>query len=395
MKKTLRICLILKGSNTHVGGIEYTTNIILALGSLPLEVRSTFELCLFGDTSAIDASLYKKIEPYLAKVYDPKICLEPATLSNRIRWKVTSSIFQQQYPMYDTFFKKESIDFVYPYFSLTKHKYYRSAALIYDFQHKHLPQFFTPEELEERDKFYSLISHQASAIVLSSKSAESDFNQFFPGAAHKVKVLSFTSLPINTWYEFEPLKIQKKYHLPNKFFLLSNQFWQHKNHLTVFKALKLLREKCIYPIIVCTGSLHDYRQPEYSNKILQVIHEFGIANQVYLLGLIPKLDQIQLMRRSIAVIQPSLFEGWSTLVENARCLGKSLIISNLPVHLEQNPPHSVFFEAESPENLADILAEQWNNLVPGPDLQQEEIAKNNSLINVQNFGYKFLDIAQF
>jgi len=115
---------------------------------------------------------------------------------------------------------------------------------------------------------------------------------------------------------------------------------------------------------------------------------------VHLLGLIPKFDQVQLMRRSIGIVQPSLFEGWSTLVEDARLLGKSIILSDLPVHIEQNPPHSAFFECKSPEHLAELMGEWWGKLPPGPDLQQEQIAIETASIEIREFGNRFLDIAR-
>ncbi len=229
---------------------------------------------------------------------------------------------------------------------------------------------------------------------MSSKSAELDFQQFFPEVTHKSKVLSFKTSPPSAWYELYPQQIQHNYSLPERFFLLSNQFWQHKNYLVVFKALKLLQEKSIYPIVVCTGHIYDYRRPDYSDTILQTIHRLDIAPQIYLLGLIPRLDQVQLMRRSIAVIQPSLFEGWSTVIEDARCLGKSMIISDLPVNFEQNPPNSIFFDRNSPESLAPLLEDWWEHLSSGPDPEREAIAKANNLSEVQAFGYRFLEIAK-
>ena len=157
---------------------------------------------------------------------------------------------------------------------------------------------------------------------MNSKTAESDLQQVFPEAVHKKNVLSFKTSPEHKWYESNPQQTQHEYSLPDRFFLVSNQFWQHKMILVLFKALKLLGEMSISPSVVCTDHIYDYRQPDYSDIILQTIHKFGIAQQIHLLGLIPRLDQIQLMRRSLAVVQPSLFEGWSTVVEDARALGK-------------------------------------------------------------------------
>ena len=98
------------------------------------------------------------------------------------------------------------------------------------------------------------------------------------------------------------------------------------------------------------------------------------------------------MRRCLAVIQPSLFEGWSTVVEDARVFGKSIILSDIPVHLEQNPPHSIFFERHSSQSLATVLSDCWQKLTPGPDLQQEAASKSNNFPEIQAFGNKFIEI---
>lgn len=394
MTKPQKICLIMQGGQNWIGGVEYIKNIILALSSLPADVRGTFELCLVCSKS-LNEDVYKQIQPHLDRIYYEEVDLEPATLQYRIRWKILRTLLGQRDPRSLTFFRREKVDFAYPYFDRSiKVKNFRSAAWIFDFQHKYLTQFFTEEEIQQRNETFASIATYASTVVLSSKAAESDFHKFFPQVAHKTQVLSFKTSPSPAWYEGNAKQIQQKYSLPDRFFIISNQFWQHKNHLLVFKALRLLQERSVYPAVVCTGRIHDVRKPNYSDIILQTIHQLGLSNQVHLLGLIPKDEQIQLMRRSLAVIQPSLFEGWSTLVEDARCLGKQLILSNLPVNLEQNPPHSIFFERNSSEHLADLLEDRWNHLSSGPDLEKEEIARANNVNEVQAFGYRFLEIVR-
>jgi hypothetical protein len=82
------------------------------------------------------------------------------------------------------------------------------------------------------------------------------------------------------------------------------------------------------------------------------------------------------------------------VVEDARALGKSMLLSNFSVHLEQNPPNSLFFNRESPESLASLLADWWEHLSPGPDLEQEAIARTNNLLEIQEFGERFLEMAK-
>lgn len=46
-------------------------------------------------------------------------------------------------------------------------------------------------------------------------------------------------------------------------------------------------------------------------------------------------DVYALMRFSVRVINPSLFEGWSSAVEECKSVGKRLVLSGIPVHREQ------------------------------------------------------------
>ncbi len=394
MTKLLRIGLLMQGSRDWIGGAEYIKNLILALGSLPTEIRSTFELYLICSKS-IDAELHSQVQPYLDQIYYQEVDLAPVTLVNRIRWKLRRTLFDIPDQRLNDFIKKINLDFIYPNLNQGKSKTAcPSAAWIPDFQYKYLTQFFTELEIQKREQICQKIAKYADTVVFSSQTAAADFQKFYPQAAHKARILSFKTSALPHWYQADPVKIQAKYNLSDRFFLVSNQFWQHKNHLLIFEALKILKEKSIHPIIVCTGLLSDHRQPEYGNTITQTIENFEIQQQVHLLSLIPKIDQIQLMRRCLAVIQPSLFEGWSTVVEDVRVFGKPIILSDIPVHLEQNPPNSTFFERHSSESLAAVLADCWHKLTPGPDLQQEAASKSHNFPEIQAFGNKFIEIAK-
>ena len=77
----------------------------------------------------------------------------------------------------------------------------------------------------------------------------------------------------------------------------------------------------------------------------------------------PYDDLLSLMHHALAVVNPSFFEGWSTTVEEAKSLGKTVILSDIPVHREQAPDRGHYFRPEAPEELADVLlcvAGNWN-----------------------------------
>ena len=393
MKKTIQISLVMGGGRDWMGGVEYIKNIIYALATLPPEVRSTFEVSLICSIQLDDVQ--SEVSKYVGKTYYIETALEPLTLLNLVRWIIARILFDQYNPRYDNFFSKAETAFAYPYFARRERaKSFRSAAWIPDFQHRYLTQFFSKREVRSRDRYFADIANHASIVVLSSKTAVADFNKFFSKATCKVEVLSPRVYPVPAWYAVDPLRTQRTYRLPDRFFLISNQFWQHKNHLLVFKALRILQDQGIYPTVVCTGHLIDYRNLSFLDVVLHTIDQSGIGSQIYLLGRIPRIDVISLMRRSLAVIHPSLFEGWSMVVEETRCLGKPIILSDIPVHCEQNPPHGILFKNNSVEDLAMVLADSWRSLTPGPNREHEDIARDSNLKEVQAFGYRFLEIAK-
>jgi len=61
------------------------------------------------------------------------------------------------------------------------------------------------------------------------------------------------------------------------------------------------------------------------------------------------------MKYAKAIIQPSLFEGWSTVIEDAKSLQVPVIAANLNVNVEQLETTGTYFESHNASQLATIL----------------------------------------
>jgi glycosyltransferase involved in cell wall biosynthesis len=173
-----------------------------------------------------------------------------------------------------------------------------------------------------------------------------------------------------------------------------NQFWKHKDHPTVIKAMSLLKQKGIEITVVCTGATEDFRNPDYYPSLLKLAEDLGVSNQLKVLGFISRHDQIQLIRRSLAIIQPSQFEGWSTVVEDGRSLGKHIFLSNFEVHLEQNPPNTWFFEMGNEVDLANKIENNIYQLNPGPNSENEAKAYTENQNLMKEYGLNFVKMAK-
>jgi glycosyltransferase involved in cell wall biosynthesis len=128
-----------------------------------------------------------------------------------------------------------------------------------------------------------------------------------------------------------------------------------------------------------TGLPADPRDQTNGNfsALLQKIAGLGLNAQIIILGQVPYPDLINLMSMATLVIQPSRFEGWSTIVQDSKALGRSVICSDIPVHREQAPEALGFFPCDEPDVLAELIAGCWKELEPGPNLnrQQQTLAR--------------------
>ena len=71
-----------------------------------------------------------------------------------------------------------------------------------------------------------------------------------------------------------------------------------------------------------------------------------------------------LMKNSYAVIQPSLFEGWNTTVEDCKALNKFIFLSDLPVHREQANENVCFFNPRNEDDLVTKLITIKPEVIP-------------------------------
>lgn len=270
----------------------------------------------------------------------------------------------------------------------------KTIGWIPDFQHIHLPQYFTEAERCNRTRMFRNLAERAEAVFLSSHNSHEHFCTFAPEYVKKAHVLSFPSL-----FAFEPLygdpvEICRKYNLPDKFALVANQFWAHKNHELVVEGLRLLHTKGVRIPVVMTGLPIDHRDADNRllSRLLQAVAMGNVSSQVVLLGAVPREDLIGLMRVAALVVQPSRFEGWSTVVQDAKALGRPVLCSDIPVHHEQAPSARGFFRCNEPAIFAEQMASIWDRLEPGPNIEAEQKALADERAFAADHGQRLLQI---
>lgn len=246
-----------------------------------------------------------------------------------------------------------------------------------DFQHVRMPEFFSEEEYAARDAQFQALISDASHMLVSSQCSYYDLINRYTVDREKVSIYRFCTLPDDSWFTPDASEVVQRLGLPEKFLIFPSQYWKHKNHWNLFQAIHQLKQSGMSDVmLVLTGHKDDYRNPGFVESLDAFIETHELQDNIKHVGTLPRLDQIQLLRAAVAVVQPSYFEGWSMLVEDCRALGKRVYLSDIPVHREQEYAHSVYFDPDQPEAIAALIREDWDSLEAGVDLEREASARD-------------------
>jgi glycosyltransferase involved in cell wall biosynthesis len=96
--------------------------------------------------------------------------------------------------------------------------------------------------------------------------------------------------------------------------------------------------------------------------------------EITVLGMFSDSEAINLLRAAALVIQPSLSEGWRTVIQGCKALGRPLICSDIAIHRGQAPGALGFFPCDRSDVLADLLAAHWAGWEAGPNPSDEVTA---------------------
>jgi glycosyltransferase involved in cell wall biosynthesis len=230
------------------------------------------------------------------------------------------------------------------------------VGYLYDFQHRYLPQLFTAAERAQRDAAFAAMLERARTVIVNARAVESDAARFHPGTRAKIFALPFNAAPRQEWLlgaEAAP----QRHGISSPYFIVCNQFWQHKDHGTAFEAFARVAAPHPDLELVCTGLTDDYRAPDYFADLQRLLARLGLSDRVRILGLLPKADQIDLMKGALALVQPTLFEGGpgGGAVYDAVALGVPCLVSDIPVNREITEPGIEFFPVGDPIALAALM----------------------------------------
>lgn len=161
--------------------------------------------------------------------------------------------------------------------------------------------------------------------------------------------------------------ITKKYNLKRgtPLILYPAQLQQHKNHLSLFKAVKqVLRQQPALKVVCCGSDSSE----KITNSLREALCELELLGTVFLPGRVSDEELQALYERANLVVSPSLAEGGAYIVQEAIEQGKKVAVAAIRsalLHLRLMNAHIPTFDPLDIDSMANTisaaLAESHNN----------------------------------
>ncbi|MBA4307903.1 MAG: glycosyl transferase [Sphingopyxis sp.] len=337
------------GGKGWFGGWMYMQNLVRALAA---EGDRDIETLLCVGPDRYDAPEISA----MANLERTKILCDPAFNEDAIRAKTLATLLTGRHAAVVDVYKRENVDVALdPAVYLGWRSGVPSIAWIPDFQHRHMPQMFSQVAWWKRDIGFRAQIASCSSVMLSSEDAERDCVAFYPAAKGKTGVARF-AVSVNDWPNAATAWNRLRQEgIPEDFVFLPNQLWQHKNHRLAIEAASLLARQGSKRVILATGHGYDPRFPGYPDLLKAQIVASGAEQNFRFIGNVDHALVQALMICANGLLNPSLFEGWSTPVEEAKAVGTPMLLSDLSVHREQ-APDARFFGTKDASSLASAIA---------------------------------------
>jgi glycosyltransferase involved in cell wall biosynthesis len=187
---------------------------------------------------------------------------------------------------------------------------------IWDLTHKHqfpvhYPEVFDNETPSYRDLLYANACLAAHTIIAESEAGKDDVLSHYGSIINsdKVKIIDFIPkqlIPRTVQHAFPSQAISRV--IGRRFFYYPAQFWRHKHHDTLIKAVKILDLQLPSDItLVFSGSVGDYDRAQWYPELLKLTEELDIQHRVFFAGYLPEQDVDYLYGHALAMLMPSAF----------------------------------------------------------------------------------------
>jgi glycosyltransferase involved in cell wall biosynthesis len=232
---------------------------------------------------------------------------------------------------------------------------FRSIVTVHDLMHRYeteFPELLADDQYESRETFFKGVCATASGVLVDSEVGKRQFVESYSFPAARVHVLPY----VPYLYPDRDADLSR-FSLPERFIFYPAQFWKHKNHANLLRALHLLKAERGEAIdLVLVGS----KKNGY-DECIQLARELGVSPQVHFLGYVEEKYIPAIYEKAVALVMPSLLGPTNIPQLEAFLFGCPVATSRIYGIPDQVGDAALLFDPRSVDEIADAVHRLWSD----------------------------------
>ncbi|CAN5777540.1 glycosyltransferase family 1 protein [soil metagenome] len=233
----------------------------------------------------------------------------------------------------------------------------KSVVTVHDLIFERFPETYNFDERYTHRWKIKRACKIADAVIAISEQTKEDLVNIYGINANKIFTCYQSCNPIfeKLHSESEKEMVKKRYGLPDKYFLFVSSIAPRKNLVAICKAFILLKHKMNIPLVIIGDGKKE------KDKVKKLMAENSMSNQLIFLNELPQskekaftnaTDFPAIYQQALALIYPSIFEGFGLPILEAMWSGLPVISSNTSSMPEVAGESALYFTPDDDDKLA-------------------------------------------
>lgn len=240
-----------------------------------------------------------------------------------------------------------NIDIIHCPFQYAPYSYSKTIWTLHDVQELHFPQYFTPTKREQRARVWNDSFRRADHVMVSFNHVKSDIKKFFNYDSVSVAFIDLKYLWISDYIQ----KFGRYSDVDSNYLIYAANTWEHKNHIGLVRAIKLIRDKYQKDIfIVFVG-----HKTLYYNNIIEEISNLEVDNLITFTDVLSDEELFSMYKNARLSVIPTIYEAGSFPLIESLLLGIPTLCSSVTSLPETIGSDSFVFDPNDVEQMADLI----------------------------------------
>lgn len=388
MKK--RIAVVSRMERAGGGSFQYGASILEAVTKLS---QTEYEVCFWYHSNSLD-DFVKRLccqhaRPNWFSVQFFRVVRKIANIAN----KVLKSTRIESWVEYDALIRAVRswkpdvcISLEQTYNPLSKKV--RVIGPVHDLMHRYetrFPEISAPAEFSARERMFGRHAKYAAAVLVDSAIGKKQLIECYGVAESKVHILPFIPSPLLTKPADRPSSTAT---INAPFIFYPAQFWPHKNHMAIIRAIAMLPEDLpLHCVFVGTTD------KEAFVPVREAIEKAGLSERVHILGYVSDADVAWFYKNAFALVMATFCGPTNIPPLEAMQYGCPVVASAVYGMPEQCGDAALYIDPRKPEQIAEALC----RMATEPGLRESLIEKGfarSAQWTKEDFQKRFLEILQ-